>query len=59
MITLFQILFVAAVYINTNAISRACESAVSQLAIGRRHSARLRRIVPCDLRLRVQEPVSR
>ena len=55
----FQILFVAAAYAKTNVISRAWEAAAnkSALAIGRRHSARQRRIVPCDLR-RASLPVA-
>ena len=52
MITLFQIIFVAAAYEQTNVISRARKVAVNRtaLAIGRRHSARRQRTVPCDLR---------
>ena len=51
-ITLFQILFVAAAYEQTNAISRARKAAVNRnaLAIDRRPPARRRRTVPCDLR---------
>ena len=58
MITLFQILFVAAAYEQTNVIPRARKAAVhiNALAIDRRPPARRRRIVPCDLR-RARLPV--
>ena len=51
-ITLFQILFVAAAYEQTNVISRARKATVHRnaLAIDRRPPARRRRTVPCDLR---------
>ena len=48
-ITLFQILFVAADYSKTNAISRACEAAY--------RNARRQRIAPFDLR-RASLPVT-
>ena len=59
MITLFQILFVAAAYVKTNAISRACEAAYRNATgnIVRRHSARRHRIAPFDLR-RASLPVA-
>ena len=49
---LFQILFVAAAYEQTNLISRVRKAAVNRnaLAIDRRPPARRRRTVPCDLR---------
>ena len=51
-ITLFQILFVAAAYEQTNVISLARKAAVHRnaLAIDRRPPARRRRTVPCVLR---------
>ena len=51
-ITLFQILFVAAAYEQTNVMSRVRKAAVHRYApaIGRRPPARRRRTVPCDLR---------
>ena len=57
--TLFQILFVAAAYEQTNVISRARKAAVHIIsqAIGRRAPARRRRTVPCDLR-RASLPVA-
>ena len=58
MITLFQIIFVAAFYAKTNVTSRAWKAAlnINALAINRRHSARWQRIAPFDLR-RVSLPV--
>ena len=50
MITLFQILFVAAAYATTNAISRACEAAYrNALAILAVATARRQRIAPFDV----------
>ena len=50
--TLFQILFVAAAYEQTNVMSRVRKAAVHRnaSAIGRRPPARRRQTVPCDLR---------
>ena len=55
---LFQILFVAAAYEQTNAISRACEAAYrNALAILAVVTARRHRIAPFDLR-RASLPVA-
>ena len=51
MITLFQILFVAAFYAKTNVTSRAWKAALNRNALAiSRHSARRQRIAPFDLR---------